>query len=120
MAKDLKRALLLAVNVSPPTPLPAEPPPLPAVPPPAVRTEPPTSKTGAIPGSEDPTFSDSSEESESEDTEPFIYNSIFSLYKELAIRIKQALKSSSRKEVIKIDMPFDQLEFDGGLKLREA
>ena len=40
----------------------------------------------------------------------------FSLYKELAARIKSAL-NSCRKEspVVRIDMPFDKLEFDGGL-----
>ena len=40
----------------------------------------------------------------------------FSLYLELGSKIKAAL-NSSRKEspVIRIDMPFDRLEFDGGL-----
>lgn len=42
----------------------------------------------------------------------------FTLYNELATRIKQAL-NSSRKEspVIRIDMAFDKIEFDGGLRL---
>lgn len=42
----------------------------------------------------------------------------FSLYHELATRIKTAL-NSSRKEspIIKIDMPFDGIEFNGGLRI---
>ena len=41
----------------------------------------------------------------------------FSLYSELRNKIKTAL-SSGRKEspVVRIDMPFDKLQFDGGLK----
>lgn len=41
----------------------------------------------------------------------------FSLYHELATRIKTAL-NSSRKEspIVKIDLPFDKIEFDGGLR----
>ena len=49
---------------------------------------------------------------------PQISQHRFSLYHELATRIKTAL-NSSRKEspVIKIDMPFDGTEFYGGLRI---
>ena len=42
----------------------------------------------------------------------------FTLYRELATRIKASL-SSNRKlsPVVKIDMPFDRIKFDGGLRL---
>lgn len=41
----------------------------------------------------------------------------FSLYYELATRIKSALNSCRKKSpVVRIDMPFDRLEFDGGLR----
>ena len=42
----------------------------------------------------------------------------FSLYQELAVKIKASL-NSSRKEspVVHIDMTFDKIEFDGGLRL---
>lgn len=45
------------------------------------------------------------------------YTVRFSLYRDLAIRIKAAL-TSGRKEspVVRIDMPFDRVEFDGGLR----
>ena len=39
------------------------------------------------------------------------------LYEELAFQIKAALHSGTRKDVdVRIDMPFDRLLFDGGLK----
>ena len=42
----------------------------------------------------------------------------FSLYHELSIRIKASL-NSSRKEspIVCVDIPFDKVEFDGGLRL---
>ena len=42
----------------------------------------------------------------------------FSLYEELGVKIKASL-NSGRKEspIVCIDMPFDKIEFDGGLKL---
>lgn len=53
---------------------------------------------------------------DSEDPEPMIQR--FSLYGELATKIKLALNSSRKgSPFIKIDMPFDKLEFDGGLTL---
>ena len=41
----------------------------------------------------------------------------FSLYNELSVRIKSSL-NSSRKEspIVRIDMPFDKIEFDGGFR----
>ena len=42
----------------------------------------------------------------------------FSLYRELATRIKTSLNSHRKSSpVIRIDMPFDRIEFDGGLRL---
>ena len=57
------------------------------------------------------------DEAGDDDTGGAVMVEIFSMYSELATRIKQAL-NSSRKEspVIKIDMPFDRIEFDGGLR----
>lgn len=41
----------------------------------------------------------------------------FSLYDELSVKIKSSL-NSSRKEspIVRIDMPFDKIEFDGGIR----
>ena len=43
---------------------------------------------------------------------------VFSLYRELALRIKQCLTSSRKSSlIVKIEMPFDKVQYDGGLKL---
>ena len=43
---------------------------------------------------------------------------VFSLYRELALRIKQCLTSSRKSSpVVKIEMSFDKVQYDGGLKL---
>ena len=43
---------------------------------------------------------------------------VFSLYRELALRIKQCLTSSRKSSlIVKIEMPFDKIQYDGGLKL---
>ena len=42
----------------------------------------------------------------------------FMLYNELAIRIKTSLNSHRKlSPVVRIDMPFDRIEFDGGLRI---
>ena len=42
----------------------------------------------------------------------------FSLYGELSYQVKLALNSSRRKEPeVRIEIPFDEVEFNGGLKL---
>lgn len=53
---------------------------------------------------------------DADDQEPMIKR--FSLYGELATKIKQALNGNRKgSPVIRIDIPFDKLEFDGGLGL---
>ena len=39
----------------------------------------------------------------------------FTLYTELRNKIKSALNSRKESPVVRIDMPFDKLQFDGGL-----
>ena len=42
----------------------------------------------------------------------------FSLYRELATRVKSALNSSRKASpIVRIDLPFDKIEFDGGLRV---
>ena len=55
---------------------------------------------------------------DSEEPEPTTVIERFSLYGELATKIKLSLNGNRKgSPVIRIDMPFDKLEFDGGLRL---
>ena len=64
------------------------------------------------------TEGESDEESFGEGNSAIIVTQRFTLYQELATRIKTSLNAHRKASpVVKIDMPFDQIEFDGGLRI---